>query len=94
MHKVEHRVNENHLMKEPDFTEPRDDEAFGYVNTVFQPQSPQRFGCSSPCCTNSHAGFQYSKSTPRSHLQDQGIALWLWPMAPPCLCHKPFNIKT
>ncbi|NXC08855.1 SYBU protein, partial [Orthonyx spaldingii] len=31
--KVEHGVNENHFMKELDFTETHDDEAFEYVNT-------------------------------------------------------------
>ncbi|XP_063279877.1 syntabulin isoform X1 [Prinia subflava] len=31
--KVEHRVNENRFMKELDFTETHDDEAFEYVNT-------------------------------------------------------------
>ncbi|NWI49344.1 SYBU protein, partial [Calyptomena viridis] len=31
--KVEHGVNENRFMKELDFTEPHDDEAFEYVNT-------------------------------------------------------------
>ncbi|XP_064304602.1 syntabulin-like [Phalacrocorax carbo] len=34
--KVEHGVNENHFVKELDFTEPHDDEVFGYVNTVSQ----------------------------------------------------------
>ncbi|NWX04845.1 SYBU protein, partial [Caloenas nicobarica] len=34
---VEHRVKENHFMKELDFTEPDDDEeAFGFVNTISQ----------------------------------------------------------
>ncbi|XP_059671296.1 syntabulin isoform X2 [Gavia stellata] len=34
--KVEHRVNENSFMKELDFTEPHDNEAFAYVNTFSQ----------------------------------------------------------
>ncbi|KFQ48337.1 Syntabulin, partial [Pelecanus crispus] len=39
--KVEHGVNEKHFMKELDFTEPYDDEAFGYVNT-FSPTGIKR----------------------------------------------------
>ena len=41
--KVEHVVNENHFMKELDFAEPQDVEAFGYVNTVSQTGMKRRY---------------------------------------------------
>ncbi|XP_037237228.1 syntabulin isoform X3 [Falco biarmicus] len=41
--KVEHRVNGNRFMKELDFTEPHDDEAFGYVNTFSQAGIKRRY---------------------------------------------------
>uniref|UniRef100_A0A8C4UYW9 Syntabulin n=1 Tax=Falco tinnunculus TaxID=100819 RepID=A0A8C4UYW9_FALTI len=41
--KVEHRVNGNRFMKELDFTEPHDDEAFGYVNTFSQTGIKRRY---------------------------------------------------
>ncbi|XP_009325387.1 PREDICTED: syntabulin isoform X2 [Pygoscelis adeliae] len=46
--KVEHGVNENRFMKELDFTEPHDDEAFGYVNTFTQSGIKRRYWSSSP----------------------------------------------
>ncbi|XP_075273351.1 syntabulin-like [Opisthocomus hoazin] len=45
--KVEHRVGENHFMKELDFTDPHDDEAFGYVNTCSQAGRKRRYWSSS-----------------------------------------------
>ncbi|NXI92957.1 SYBU protein, partial [Psophia crepitans] len=45
--KVEHGVNENRFMKELDFTEPHDDEAFGYVNTFPQTGIKRRYWSSS-----------------------------------------------
>ncbi|KAM6276081.1 syntabulin isoform 2-T4 [Spheniscus humboldti] len=45
--KVEHGVNENRFMKELDFTEPHDDEAFGYVNTFSQSGIKRRYWSSS-----------------------------------------------
>uniref|UniRef100_A0A8B9MN11 Syntabulin n=1 Tax=Accipiter nisus TaxID=211598 RepID=A0A8B9MN11_9AVES len=45
--KVEHRVNENRFMKELDFTEPHDEEAFGYVNTFSQTGIKRRYWSSS-----------------------------------------------
>ncbi|XP_050749004.1 syntabulin-like [Gymnogyps californianus] len=45
--KVEHVVNENHFMKELDFAEPHDVEAFGYVNTVSQRGMKRRYWSSS-----------------------------------------------
>ncbi|KAF1487658.1 Syntabulin, partial [Pygoscelis antarcticus] len=45
--KVEHGVNENRFMKELDFTEPHDDEAFGYVNTFTQSGIKRRYWSSS-----------------------------------------------
>ncbi|KAM6411178.1 syntabulin isoform 3-T3 [Pluvialis apricaria] len=45
--KVEHRVNENRFMKELDFAEPHDDEAFGYVNTFSQTGMKRRYWSSS-----------------------------------------------
>ncbi|XP_054671773.1 syntabulin isoform X3 [Grus americana] len=45
--KVEHGVNENRFMKELDFTEPHDDEAFGYVNTFSQTGIKRRYWSSS-----------------------------------------------
>ncbi|KFV48396.1 Syntabulin, partial [Tyto alba] len=45
--KVEHGVNENRFMKELDFTEPHDDEAFGYVNTFPQAGIKRRYWSSS-----------------------------------------------
>ncbi|NWH51063.1 SYBU protein, partial [Fregata magnificens] len=45
--KVEHGVNENRFMKELDFTEPYDDEAFGYVNTFSQTEIKRRYWSSS-----------------------------------------------
>ncbi|NXC74732.1 SYBU protein, partial [Anhinga anhinga] len=45
--KVEHGVNENRFMKELDFTEPSDDEAFGYVNTFSQTGIKRRYWSSS-----------------------------------------------
>ncbi|XP_074945856.1 syntabulin-like [Phalacrocorax aristotelis] len=41
--KVEHGVNENHFVEELDFTEPHDDEVFGYVNTVSQTGIKKRY---------------------------------------------------
>ncbi|KAM6350597.1 syntabulin [Podargus strigoides] len=41
--KVEHRVNENRFMKELDFTEPHDDEAFGYVHAFSQTGMKRRY---------------------------------------------------
>ncbi|KAF1441522.1 SYBU protein, partial [Pygoscelis papua] len=45
--KVEHGVKENRFMKELDFTEPHDDEAFGYVNTFTQSGIKRRYWSSS-----------------------------------------------
>ncbi|KFM09729.1 Syntabulin, partial [Aptenodytes forsteri] len=45
--KVEHGVNENRFMKELDFTEPHDDEAFGYVSTFSQSGIKRRYWSSS-----------------------------------------------
>ncbi|KAM6210895.1 syntabulin [Sarcoramphus papa] len=45
--KVEHGVNENRFMKELDFTEPHDDEAFGYVNTFTQTGIKRKYWSSS-----------------------------------------------
>ncbi|NXH65717.1 SYBU protein, partial [Hydrobates tethys] len=45
--KVEHGANENRFMKELDFTEPHDDEAFGYVNTFSQTNIKRRYWSSS-----------------------------------------------
>nr|XP_051467792.1 syntabulin isoform X1 [Apus apus] len=45
--KVEHRVNENRLMKELDFIEPHDDEAFGYVSAFSQTGIKRRYWSSS-----------------------------------------------
>ncbi|KAF1666204.1 Syntabulin, partial [Aptenodytes patagonicus] len=45
--KVEHEVNENRFMKELDFTEPHDDEAFGYVSTFSQSGIKRRYWSSS-----------------------------------------------
>ncbi|XP_075351261.1 syntabulin isoform X2 [Mycteria americana] len=45
--KVEHGVNENRFMKELDFTEPHDDEAFGYSNTFSQTGMKRRYWSSS-----------------------------------------------
>ncbi|KAM6104277.1 syntabulin isoform 2-T2 [Theristicus caerulescens] len=45
--KVECGVNENRFMKELDFTEPYDDEAFGYVNTFSQTGIKRRYWSSS-----------------------------------------------
>ncbi|NXS56706.1 SYBU protein, partial [Brachypteracias leptosomus] len=45
--KVEHGVNENRFMKELDFTEPPDDEAFEYVNTLSQTGIKRRYWSSS-----------------------------------------------
>ncbi|KAF1486873.1 Syntabulin, partial [Megadyptes antipodes antipodes] len=45
--KVEHGVNKNRFMKELDFTEPHDDEAFGYVNTFSQSGIKRRYWSSS-----------------------------------------------
>ncbi|KFZ68454.1 Syntabulin, partial [Podiceps cristatus] len=44
---VEHGVNENRFMEELDFTEPHDDEAFGYVNTFSQTGIKRRYWSSS-----------------------------------------------
>ncbi|NXX14653.1 SYBU protein, partial [Podargus strigoides] len=41
--KVEHGVNENRFMKELDFTEPHDDEAFGYVRAFSQTGMKRRY---------------------------------------------------
>ncbi|XP_054049131.1 syntabulin isoform X1 [Rissa tridactyla] len=45
--KAEHGVNENHFMKELDFAEPHDDEAFGYVSTFSQTGIKRRYWSSS-----------------------------------------------
>ncbi|XP_009578104.1 PREDICTED: syntabulin [Fulmarus glacialis] len=45
--KVEHVANENRFMKELDFTEPHDDEAFGYIHTVSQTDIKRRYWSSS-----------------------------------------------
>ncbi|NXG58742.1 SYBU protein, partial [Hemiprocne comata] len=45
--KVEHRVNEDRFMKELDFIEPHDDEAFGYVNAFSQTGIKRRYWSSS-----------------------------------------------
>nr|XP_010307388.1 PREDICTED: syntabulin [Balearica regulorum gibbericeps] len=45
--KVEHGVNENRFMKELDFTESHDEEAFGYVNTFSQTGIKRRYWSSS-----------------------------------------------
>ncbi|NXX43889.1 SYBU protein, partial [Tricholaema leucomelas] len=45
--KVEHGVNRSHFMKELDFTEPHDDETFGYVNTSSQMGIKRRYWSSS-----------------------------------------------
>ncbi|KFQ91357.1 Syntabulin, partial [Nipponia nippon] len=45
--KVERGVNEKHFMKELDFTEPYDDEAFGCVNTFSQTGIKRRYWSSS-----------------------------------------------
>ncbi|NXH14003.1 SYBU protein, partial [Bucco capensis] len=45
--KVEHVVNENRFMKELDFIEPHDDEAFGYVSTFSQTGIKRRYWSSS-----------------------------------------------
>ncbi|KAM9387718.1 syntabulin [Phaethornis superciliosus] len=45
--KVEHRVNENRFMKELDFTETPDDEAFGCVDTFSQTGIKRRYWSSS-----------------------------------------------
>ncbi|XP_075271785.1 syntabulin isoform X2 [Opisthocomus hoazin] len=45
--KVEHRVGENYFMKELDFTDPHDDEAFGYVNTCSEAGRKRRYWSSS-----------------------------------------------
>ncbi|NXT46194.1 SYBU protein, partial [Pluvianellus socialis] len=45
--KVEHEVNENRFMKELDFAEPHDDEAFGYVNAFSQTGIKRRYWSSS-----------------------------------------------
>ena len=45
--KVEHGLSENRFMKELDFTEPHDDEAFGYVRTVSQTGIKRRYWSSS-----------------------------------------------
>ncbi|NXJ79724.1 SYBU protein, partial [Trogon melanurus] len=45
--KVEHRVNENRFMKELDFIEPHDYEAFEYVNTCSQIGTKRRYWSSS-----------------------------------------------
>ncbi|CAM9292752.1 unnamed protein product [Bubo scandiacus] len=45
--KVGHGVNENRFMKELDFTEPHDDEAFGCVNTLSQTGIKRRYWSSS-----------------------------------------------
>ncbi|NXI53066.1 SYBU protein, partial [Chloroceryle aenea] len=45
--KMEHGVNENHFMKELDFSEPHDDEAFEYVNTFSQSGIKRRYWSSS-----------------------------------------------
>ncbi|XP_064298284.1 syntabulin isoform X3 [Phalacrocorax carbo] len=45
--KLEHGVKESHFMKELDFTEPYDDEAFGYVNTFSQTGIKRRYWSSS-----------------------------------------------
>ncbi|XP_061850871.1 syntabulin isoform X2 [Colius striatus] len=45
--KVEHSVKENRFMKELDFTEPDDDEAFGYVNTSSETGIERRYWSSS-----------------------------------------------
>ncbi|NXW59394.1 SYBU protein, partial [Eurystomus gularis] len=45
--KVEHGVNENRFMKELDFTEPHDDEAFEYVNSLSQTGIKRRYWSSS-----------------------------------------------
>ncbi|XP_010074143.1 PREDICTED: syntabulin, partial [Pterocles gutturalis] len=44
---VEHRVNENRFMKELDFTEPHDDEAFGCIRTFSQTGIKRRYWSSS-----------------------------------------------
>ncbi|NWX47665.1 SYBU protein, partial [Steatornis caripensis] len=46
--KVEHRVNGNRFMKELDFTEAHDDEAFGYVSTFSETGIKRRYWSSSP----------------------------------------------
>ncbi|NXT88759.1 SYBU protein, partial [Anhinga rufa] len=45
--KVEYRVNENHFVKELDFTEPYGDEGFGYVSTFSQIGIKRRYWSSS-----------------------------------------------
>ncbi|NXT40462.1 SYBU protein, partial [Pelecanoides urinatrix] len=45
--KVEHVANENRFMKELDFTEPHDDEAFGYIHTMSQTDLKRRYWSSS-----------------------------------------------
>ncbi|NWW83911.1 SYBU protein, partial [Rhynochetos jubatus] len=45
--KVKHAVNENSFMKELDFVEPHDDEAFGYVSTLSQTGMKRRYWSSS-----------------------------------------------
>ncbi|XP_075000674.1 syntabulin isoform X1 [Calonectris borealis] len=45
--KVEHVANENRFMKELDFTEPHDDEAFGYIHTISQTDLKRRYWSSS-----------------------------------------------
>ncbi|XP_063183486.1 syntabulin isoform X2 [Chroicocephalus ridibundus] len=45
--KAEHGVNENRFMKELDFAEPHDDEAFGYVSTFSQTGIKRRYWSSS-----------------------------------------------
>uniref|UniRef100_A0A8C8BFV3 Syntabulin n=1 Tax=Otus sunia TaxID=257818 RepID=A0A8C8BFV3_9STRI len=101
---VKHGIKESHFVKELDFEEPHDDEAFGYVSTASQTEIKGRYwdsslssqrpsGCSSPCCTNYRVGFQYSGGTNpiyniRAQLCDRCL------VALHSLCRTPFSIKT
>uniref|UniRef100_A0A8C0EUT0 Uncharacterized protein n=1 Tax=Bubo bubo TaxID=30461 RepID=A0A8C0EUT0_BUBBB len=101
---VKHGIKESHFVKELDFAEPHDAEAFGYVSTVSQTEIKRRYwgsslssrrpsGCSSPCCTNYCVGFQYSGGTnPIYNIRARLCGCCL--VALHSLCHTPFSIKT
>nr|XP_009930134.1 PREDICTED: syntabulin [Opisthocomus hoazin] len=100
--KVEHRVGENYFMKELDFTDPHDDEAFGYVNTCSEAGRKRRYWSSSllrdvlavaaPVVPTVLWGFQRGGIDPIYNIGAllRGCCL----VALHSLRHTPFNVKT
>ena len=101
---MEHGLSENRFMKELDFTEPHDDEAFGYVRTVSQTGIKRRYWSSSllrdllavaaPVVPTIMWAFSTQRGGTNPIYNIRALLCGCWLVALHSLRCKPFNIKT